>query len=294
VRRNPLTGNLTNVPIALVYSIQSASILEQTPCPVVISRHQRRTGAAKWEPPMSHLALVRPTLRTPASAGTQWAHDIRNTLTTVGLHLDTLERLAGSAGHKAIEAAHALMLRATAMCEQALAQTQRGEAAPRRRRVEAVAAIRQVAELVAPIAPAGFGIRVHADGQFPVAADADQLFRILFNLLHNAASVARARGKLRTVDVTVERAAASIVLRIADDGPGLPASVRKQLFRAGVASSGGSGFGLSIARELAEQNGGTLRLAPSARGATFVLELPAAAATTQESSVTRSRGRRAA
>src|SRR5262249_22158249 len=156
--------------------------------------------------------------------------------------------------HKAVEAAHALMLRATTMCEQALAQTHRGEATPRRRTVEAAAAARQVAELIAPTAPAGFGIRVHAAGLFPVTADADHLFRILFNLLHNAAAVARRRGRLKTVNVSIERAAASVVLRIADDGPGLPASVRKQLFRAVVASSSGSGLGLSIARELAEQN----------------------------------------
>jgi signal transduction histidine kinase len=241
---------------------------------------------------MSHLALVSPTFRAAPSPTTQWAHDIRNALTTVGLHLDTLERLAGSAGHKAVEAAHALMLRATAMCEQA----QRSEPSARRRRVEAVDAIRRVAELIKPTAPAGFDIRVHADGLFPVAADADQLFRILFNLLHNAASVARQRGRLKTVDVSVERAAETIVVRIADDGPGLPASVRKQLFRAGAPSSGGSGLGLAIARELAEQNGGTLRLAPSAKGATFMLELPAATAVTvpRESTVTRSLGRRAA
>jgi signal transduction histidine kinase len=243
---------------------------------------------------MSHLALVSPTFRTAPSSATQWAHDIRNTLTTVGLHLDTLERLAGSAGHKAVEAAHALMLRASTMCEQALAQTTRGEPTPRRRAVEATAAIRQVAELIAPIAPAGFSVRVHADGLFPVAADADQFFRIVFNLLHNAASVARSRGKLKTVDVSVQGSGTGVVLRIADDGPGLPASVRKQLFRARVPSAGGSGLGLAIARELAEQNGGTLRLAPSAKGATFVLELPAAVTPTRESPVTRSLGRRAA
>lgn len=234
---------------------------------------------------MSHLA---------PSPANQWAHDIRNTLTTLGLHLDTLERLAGSAGHKAVAAAHALMRRANAMCEQALTETSRGEPAMRRHAVEAVVAIRQVAEMIEPIAPAGFSVRIHADGLFPVTADASQLFRILFNLLHNAASVARARGKLKTVDVSVERSADGVVLRIADDGPGLPASVRKQLFRHGVPSLTGSGFGLAIARELAEQNGGTLRLVPSPRGATFVLELPTAAAGTRESPVTRSLGRRAA
>jgi signal transduction histidine kinase len=240
---------------------------------------------------MSHLALVSPTFRTTAPPA-QWAHDIRNALMTVGLHLDTLERLAGSAGHKAVEAAHALMLRATAMCEQAFAQS--GE--PRRRTVDAVAAVRQVADLITPIAPAGFAVRIHGDGAVPVLADADHLFRILFNLLHNAVSVARDRGTLRSVDVAVERTDGTIVVRVADDGPGLPASVRKQLFRASVASAKGSGLGLSIARELAERSGGTLRLARSAKGTTFVLELPAAAAlaVAKEGPVTRSLGRRAA
>lgn len=245
---------------------------------------------------MSHLALVTPTYRTTAPPAAQWAHDIRNALTTVGLHLDTLERLAGSAGHKAVEAAHALMLRASTMCEQALADTGRAEPATRCRSVDAMTAIRQVADLIAPIAPAGFAMRVHGEGAFLVLADADHLFRILFNLLHNAVSVARDRGTLRSVDIAVERTDGTIVVRVADDGPGLPASVRKQLFRAGVASNKSSGLGLSIARELAELSGGTLRLAPSAKGATFVFELPAAAtpAAAKEGPVTRSLGRRAA
>jgi signal transduction histidine kinase len=244
---------------------------------------------------MSHLALVSPTFRTTAPPAAQWAHDIRNTLTTVGLHLDTLERLAGSAGHKAVEAAHGLMLRASAMCEQALAQPGRAEPA-RRPAIDAVAAVRQVADLIAPIAPAGFAIRVHGDGAVPVLAEADRFFRIVFNLLHNAVSVARDHGTLRSVDIAIERADGTIVVRVADDGPGLPASVRKQLFRAGVPSANGSGLGLRIARELAEISGGTLRLAPSAKGATFVLELPAAAtvAAAKEGPVTRSLGRRAA
>jgi signal transduction histidine kinase len=245
---------------------------------------------------MSHLALVCPTFRTTPSAASQWAHDIRNALTTAGLHLDTLERLAGSAGHKAVEAAHALMLRATAMCDQVIAQASRAEPALCSRTVDVVAAIRHVVDLITPIAPDGFAVRIHADRAVAAAADADQLFRVLFNLLHNAASLARRNGRLRSVDIAVERSVATVVVRIADDGPGLPAAVRKRLFRAGVASASGNGLGLSIARELAERNGGTLRLARSAKGATFLLEIPAVAAgvAPKEGPVTRSLGRRAA
>src|SRR3974390_164703 len=50
--------------------------------------------------PMSHLALVSPKLPAVPSPADQSAHDIRNALTTVGLHLDTLERLAGPPGQK--------------------------------------------------------------------------------------------------------------------------------------------------------------------------------------------------
>ena len=238
---------------------------------------------------MPQLALVCPSFRTPPSPATKWARDIRNTLATVGLHLDTLERLAGSGGQKAVEAAHALMARASSMCEQALSQAARAEPQARRE-VDVVKTIRQVAALLEPVAPARFEIRVHAQGAFPALADAEQLFRIIFNLLHNAVGVARRRSSLKTVDISVERAGATVVVRIADDGPGLPAAVRKQLFRPDVSSIGG-GLGLAIARELAEQNGGMIELAESAKGTTFVLEFPAAAAST-EGPVTRSLGQR--
>ena len=167
---------------------------------------------------MPQLALVCPSFRSPPSPAVKWAHDIRNTLATVGLHLDTLERLAGSGGQKAVEAAHALMTRASSMCEQALTQAARAEPQARHE-VDIVKTIRQIAALLAPVAPARFEIRVQAQGAAPVMADGEQLFRIIFNLLHNAVSVARRRSSLNTVDISVERAGATVVVRIADDGP---------------------------------------------------------------------------
>ena len=66
------------------------------------------------------------------------------------------------------------------------------------------------------------------------------------------------------------------VLRVADDGPGLPGVVRDRLFRRAHSGTGGTGYGLSIARELAERNGGSLRLAAATAGTSFVIELPRA------------------
>ena len=109
-------------------------------------------------------------------------------------------------------------------------------------------------------------------------SDPDEAFRILYNLMNNAVAVAnRDAGSLRTVTIRADvegpaltRCGSPTMVR------GLPVDVRTKLFvrRAARASTPRHGYGLAIARELAEHNGGTLTLAPSTKGTTFVLKLP--------------------
>jgi signal transduction histidine kinase len=237
---------------------------------------------------MSQLALA--SLIGPSA---RWAHDIRNALATVGLHLETLERLSGSRGREIAHAAHVLMSRAAAMYNEAM--TQGAPADGRHKPFDVARTIVQIANLLRPAAPAGFEIRVAGTGSFTVMADQQEIFRIVFNLLHNAMTIARRQAKARAhmthVTVLVERNDATVVVRIADDGPGLPKAVRDRLFRRQRSGTGGSGLGLSLARELAERNGGVLRLVESARGTTFVLEL-IGAATAAEAGALRSLGKR--
>jgi signal transduction histidine kinase len=66
-------------------------------------------------------------------------------------------------------------------------------------------------------------------------------------------------------------------IRIADDGPGIPARLSERLFEPFVSGSGsdGSGLGLTISRELAASHGGDLRLVQTGpAGTTFELRLP--------------------
>jgi len=227
---------------------------------------------------MSHLALA--AFDAPNRPSARWAHDIRNTLATVGLHLETLERLSGSRGREIAHAAHALMSRAAAMCSEAMTHGGQVESSSRRRPFDIGKTIAQIANLLRPSAPDGFEIRIAGNGAFFVLADQQDVFRILFNLVHNAVSIARrqgADGRMTHVTLLVERNDGSVTVRIADDGPGLPKVVRARLFRRQQSDMGG-GIGLAIARELAEQNGGALRLAESVRGTTFVLELTGSAA----------------
>ena len=75
--------------------------------------------------------------------------------------------------------------------------------------------------------------------------------------------------------------AAGTQLRVEDDGPGIPAEHREQVFtrftRLEGTRASGSGLGLAIARELAERMGGTLRLEAGRGRTAFVLDLPPAA-----------------
>ena len=226
---------------------------------------------------MSQLALA----SQPASIGlAPWAHDIRNTLATVGLHLETLERLSGGRGRDVAHAAHALMSRAAAMCTEAVKQSARAELVGQPRAFDVMKTIVQIADLLQPTAPEGFGICVIGSGSFRAFANQQDVFRMVFNLLHNAISIARRTAgeerQMRSVTLLIERTGAMISVRIADDGPGLPAHVRDSLFRRRDPHITGNGMGLAIARELAERNGGVLKLADSARGTTFLLELRAA------------------
>ena len=227
---------------------------------------------------MTKLALASVSAGGPTA---QWAHDIRNTLATIGLHLETLERLSGTRGRQIALAAHDLMSRAAGMCSEAMAHDQT-DAASRRRGFDLTKTVSQVANLLRATAPQGLEIRVFGTGSFAVLANQQDAFRIVFNLLHNAIAVARKQpegARMTNVTLLVERSGPMVTVRVVDDGPGLPQAVRASLFRRKTSRAGGNGMGLAIAREFAERNGGVLRLAESARGTTFVLELAALAST---------------
>jgi signal transduction histidine kinase len=205
---------------------------------------------------------------------TQWTHDIRNALSTVALYVDTLECPENPKSIQTVASTQAMLARIAAMCSAATKQTRDGIPSVARSTFDVTRTIAQVRELIESTLPARVSLQVEMPGPMPVLADTQDVFRILFNLLHNAATIARQTDSLRTISVTLERAGAVAAIKISDDGPGVPESVRAQLFLGGRSTTGGSGHGLAIARELAERNGGTLKLADTTEGATFVVEVP--------------------
>lgn len=204
----------------------------------------------------------------------QWTHDIRNALSTIALYVDTLERPDSPHSIRTVASTQALLARVAAMCSGAAKQPTEGPMLAARLRFDVTRTIAQVCELIGTILPPGVSLQVDAKDPAFVMADAQDVFRVLFNLLHNAATVARRDNGLRTIRVALQREDAMAAITVSDDGPGLPEPVRKRLFLGGHSSTGGNGHGLAIARELAERNGGTLKLAEAPQGAAFVTELP--------------------
>ena len=208
-----------------------------------------------------------------SNALAQWAHDIRNTLGTVSLYLESLEHPCETDTVRLLARSDALLKKATSMCSDLMREAvQSGTKVPRQP-FDVRRTIEEVLGLVAPILPAATTLSLAGSEPVYVIANPKDIFRILFNLIHNAVGVARAAGMTRRIALALEQRDATVTIRIADDGPGLPEDVRARLFQRSRSMNAGSGYGLSIARELAERNGALLNLADTLRGTEFTIEL---------------------
>jgi signal transduction histidine kinase len=106
-----------------------------------------------------------------------------------------------------------------------------------------------------------------------VRGQRDELVEVLNILLVNAA---RHAGTAVRIDVVED--GGQVRLSVSDRGPGVPVAFRQEIFERGARrdDSPGQGLGLSIARDLVEDLGGTLVLdAARERGARFEVVLPA-------------------
>ena len=107
----------------------------------------------------------------------------------------------------------------------------------------------------------------------------DDLHRLALNLIENA-FLHTATGT--PVVASVRREGESVVLEVADRGPGVAPDRRERVFERfarsdeGRTAVGGSGLGLAIVRSVAEAHGGTVVLREAeGGGASFVVTLPA-------------------
>jgi signal transduction histidine kinase len=117
-----------------------------------------------------------------------------------------------------------------------------------------------VLEALAPYTktpPARVQVRIELAQDAPeVEADADQIKRVLLNVINNALeAMAEAGGALRLLTLAEP---GGVVIRVEDDGPGVE-DVERIFEPHYTTKVKGTGLGLAIARQIVEEHGGTIR-----------------------------------
>ncbi len=114
---------------------------------------------------------------------------------------------------------------------------------------------------------AGHTVTLSGDARSPVMGRAQALKRCLQNLIDNALAYGR------RADITLRDEGGALNIAISDDGPGIPEDDIERVFEpfyrvegSRNRNTGGSGLGLSIARNIAQAHGGSVRLRNLARG----------------------------
>ncbi|WP_338759991.1 ATP-binding protein [Massilia sp. METH4] len=125
------------------------------------------------------------------------------------------------------------------------------------------------------------------EGDIYALGDSNRLEQVLLNLMTNAldALATLERGAPRALSVSAGEAAGTVLIRVADNGPGLTGEARERLFQPFFTTKPqgeGLGLGLAISEQIVRDFGGSLRAEPAAAGASFVIELKPASVEKQD------------
>lgn len=201
------------------------------------------------------------------------AHEARNALAAIEGASQTLERF-----HEQLSAAERAALSSALAAEIARLQRLVGP-----ERLQDDATNFHVAEALAPVATGartrGTAVAVDIDPAFSAYGRWADIAEVVQNLLENA----RRYAPGSPVSIRAHTEGQRVLIRVEDQGPGVPVDQREAIFRRGeqgvrtAASTQGSGLGLYVAARLMRDQEGDLWVEERpGGGAAFVLSLPAA------------------
>lgn len=206
------------------------------------------------------------------------AHEVRNPLNAMGLHLAILDRRVGEAGEeprekalRAIESIRGEVDRLAGLVNDFLLLSRPGDI--QRRSFDLHALIDDVLALEQPRADeSGIRFRKEYDGNMPsVLVDGDKLKQAMLNLVTNAIDAMTEGG---TLTVLTRAENEFVHVDFADTGPGVSEGINVfELFF--TTKSRGSGMGLNIVEGIVQQHGGRVGLTNTpGKGACFSLIFP--------------------
>lgn len=205
------------------------------------------------------------------------AHEIKNPLNAIALHLEVLK--AKLAEPHLVDAELRVIEREIARLDRVV-KTFLDFTRPFELRITTVDLanlLREIAALVAPEASRG-GVRVEVEGTAAgalVRGDHDLLKQAILNVVVNGIEAMPNGGRLR---LGVERNGEEWVVRVADQGHGIPPELRDKVFQLYFTTKEeGTGIGLAMTFRVIHLHNGTIDFASEVgRGATFWMRLPAA------------------
>jgi signal transduction histidine kinase len=235
---------------------------------------------------MEHLMQIQEKMATLGHVAAGIAHEIRNPLSGINIHLSALERIHEEASFPGAEGKE--------QAARIMAQIQSAS-----RRIESV--IRKVMDFSRP-APVRAGLadlnqsiedavdftstllrrsgitldRSRLESLPQCYADSSLLTQVIMNLITNAVQAMEGSEGQKLLEVSSALRGGRIVIRVSDSGPGIPASLRGRIFDPFYTTrKDGYGIGLSFSRKVVEEHGGTLTADTSTwGGAEFRIEIP--------------------
>jgi signal transduction histidine kinase len=205
------------------------------------------------------------------------AHEINNPLEGMANYLtlaqDALARGDTASAAQRLRGVQQGLQQAAGTVRQVLTQSEPGQAA--RQPVDVNRILADTVEFIRSrreFAGIRFGVAL-SEGSLPTLGNAIMLGQVASNLLLNACEAQPSGG---AVDVVSRRDGGTVVVDVADRGPGVPESDRFRVFEPFFSTKQSSGLGLSVCHAITRQHDGDLKVLPrEGGGAVFRMTLPA-------------------
>jgi signal transduction histidine kinase len=235
---------------------------------------------------MEQIAMNREKMSSLGQVATGIAHEIRNPLSGINIHLSALEKLLENGGGPAArmereEKEILEHIRSASERIESIVKKVLDFARPSPPQLEFADLNRAIEDAVDFLGTTFRKSRITLDrsgiASLPMCyADSSLILQVVMNLITNAVQAMEGTQGQRVIGVSSAVKDGKIVICVSDSGPGVPPALREKIFDPFYTTrKGGYGIGLSFSHRVISDHGGTLKAEASRwGGAEFRIELP--------------------